>query len=120
MNGTGRNVNAGGLVAGSVLMVLGVLFLIARFTDLGFDDIIRTWWPMIVIFVGVPKLARYETLWNGLWLVAVGSWMQIIQLDLFGATYRNSWPLLLIVLGGGMVARAIVDATVRREQHNGF
>lgn len=120
MSTTGRNVNAGALVTGSILIGIGILFLIDRFTDMAFSDIIRTWWPMIIVLVGVPKLARYETLWNGLWLVAVGCWLQIIQLDLFGATYRNSWPLLLIVLGGGMIARAIVDATVRREERNGF
>lgn len=120
MSSNERNVNAGGLVTGSILIGIGILFLLDRLMDVAFHDVIRTWWPMILVIIGVPKLARYETLWNGLWLVAVGCWLQIIQLDLFGATYRNSWPLLLIVLGGGMVARAIVDATVRREEHNGF
>lgn len=120
MSSINRNVDAGALGTGSILIGIGILFLIDRFTDLQFQDVIRTWWPMILVVVGLPKLARYETLWNGLWLVAVGCWLQVIRLDLFGATYRNSWPLLLIVLGGGMIARAIVDGTMRREERNGF
>jgi hypothetical protein len=120
MNAPNRNLDSGSLVTGSVLMVIGTLFLIDRFTSIEFSDMVRTWWPLTLIVIGVPKLARYATLWSGLWLIAVGTWLQLIQLDLFGITYRNSWPLLLIALGGGMVARAITDAAVRREEPNGF
>lgn len=120
MSSTDRNVNAEALMTGSILIAIGSLFLIDRFTDLEFHDVVRTWWPMILILVGLPKLVRYETLWNGLWLVALGCWLQVIQLGLFGLTYRNAWPLLLIVIGGGMITRAIADTAVRGEERNDF
>ena len=117
---TDDKVNGGSLVTGTILMVLGTLFLLERFDWVDFGDVIRTWWPMTLIVIGVPKLFQYTTLWSGLWLIAVGLWLQAIQLDLFGATYRNSWPLLLIVLGGGMIARALLDASMgRREGRHG-
>jgi hypothetical protein len=105
----------GSLVSGIVLIVIGVLFLIDRFSGIEFGDVIRTWWPLTLVAVGVSRLfTGRDTIWNGLWLVAVGCWLQIVQLHLFGATYRNSWPLLLIALGAGMITRALIDPSLRR------
>lgn len=115
MNETKRKVDAGSLVTGSILIGIGMLFLLDRFDYLHFGDVVRTWWPMALVIIGLPKLFRYETLWSGLWLLAVGAWLQAIQFELFGMTYGNSWPLLLIVLGGGMIARALADASMRRD-----
>ena len=115
MNETRGKVEAGSLVTGCILIGIGILFLLDRFDYLHFGYFVRTWWPMALVIIGLPKLFRYETLWSGLWLVAVGTWLQAIQFEAFGMTYRNSWPLLLIVLGGGMIARAFIDASLRRD-----
>lgn len=104
------------LAFGIVLIVLGTLFLVDRWSGVEFGHVIRDWWPLIVIGVGVTRLVAREV-WNGLWLVAVGSWLLAVELELFGFTYRNSWPLLLIVLGGGMVLRALFQGLRRGERH---
>jgi hypothetical protein len=56
--------------------------------------------------------------WAGLWLVAVGFWMQISHLRLFGLTWGTSWPLLLIALGGGMILRSFFESTARKGEEN--
>lgn len=117
MSARGR-VETAPLGTGIVLIVIGALFMLDRFSDLDFGDVARTWWPMILVVIAVPKLLDHRTLWNGLWLLAVGAWLQLIELDLFGLTYRNSWPLLLIVLGAGMIGRSVVDAMHGREEHH--
>ena len=116
MNNEPRKIDGGTLAGGLILIALGALFLLERFTDLDFGDVVHSYWPMILVLIGVPKLFRPRTVWSGLWLIAIGVWLQIAHLRLFGVTFRNSWPLLLIALGAGMILRALVEAGMRREE----
>ena len=43
---------------------------------------------------------------HGLWLMTVGAWLIASMAQLFGLTFRTSWPLLLIAGGAFIVARA--------------
>lgn len=113
----GRDANT--LVPGIIMIVLGSIFLIDRLTPVEFGSVIRTWWPLIVVGTGIARLMAHDSVWNGLWLIAVGSWLQAVQLELFEMTYRNSWPLLLIVLGAGMVVRSFFEAGREREKNHG-
>ena len=105
-----RHVDHATLVGGLILITVGVLFLLDRFdvTDVG--HLLRWYWPLIIVCVGLPKLFRRHTFWSGLWLVTAGAWMQIAQLRLFGLTFRTSWPLLLIALGAGIIAKSLFEA----------
>jgi hypothetical protein len=105
---------SGGLFTGLLMIGIGVLFLLDEMNIADFSHTIRRYWPMIIVLVGVAKLLDRKV-WGGLWLIAIGTWLQAIRLGLFGLTFSSSWPLLLIVLGVGMIARAIYDAT--RERH---
>ncbi len=105
MNDSVRKIDTATLVSGLVLIVVGSIFLLADFHGL-----VRVWWPMILVLIGVPKLFRRDTLWSGLWLVTIGAWCQAVRLNLFDLTFGNSWPLLLIVFGAGIALRAVVDA----------
>ena len=51
---------SGGLLAGGVLIVLGGLLLARNFDLLRIDlgDLIATWWPLILIAIGIEQLAR--------------------------------------------------------------
>ena len=73
---------------------------------LGISDFgwtIRHYWPVIVIVIGASKLVHRRTIWAGLWLISVGVWLQMVTLHIYGFTYGSSWPLLLVILGGGMM-----------------
>lgn len=102
----------GSLIAGLVLITLGTLFLLDRADVLDFSDVIRHYWPLFVIGAGVTRLLSGE-IWNGLWMLAAGSWMQLVTLGMFGLTWGSSWPILLIVLGAGMIVRALFAAAGR-------
>ena len=101
-----RKLDPDSLFTGLVLIAAGVAFLTGDF-----GHTIRTWWPMLMVLVGVPKLFRLRTIWSGVWLISVGVWLQLVQLHLYGMSYRNSWPLLLIIIGAGVALRAMFDVT---------
>ncbi|HUP47477.1 MAG TPA: DUF5668 domain-containing protein, partial [Thermoanaerobaculia bacterium] len=95
------------------MIALGVLFLLSRLEVADFGQLVRRYWPMIVVLVGLPKLAARDTVWSGLWLITVGIWLQMAHLKIFDLTYGSSWPLLLIALGAGMIVRAVVESLLR-------
>lgn len=105
---------AGSIFTGLMLIALGTLFLLDEMDIADFSDVIRRYWPMILVLIGVTKLLDRK-IWGGLWLIAIGAWLQMVRLGLFGLTFHDSWPLILVIVGVGMIGRALYDATRRRE-----
>jgi hypothetical protein len=113
-----RKIDTAAMGAGLVLVTIGSLMLVERYSVLEFGDLVRRFWPLALILIGIPKLIRRATVWNGLWLITVGTWLQLIQFRFLGMTYRNSWPLLLIAIGAGMIVRAMLDVALPEEEHH--
>jgi hypothetical protein len=107
-----RRIDNGALVTGLVLIGVGTIFLFDRLGVADLHYIIRRFWPMIFVVIGSANLLNRH-LWPGLWFITFGAWMQIAHLRLFGVTFASSWPLLLIVFGAGIIARALME-NVRR------
>lgn len=104
--------NPGAIAAGTLLLGLGL----AMFLDTtGMIDIRpgRLIGPFILIALGANKLferraegrVRRGRSTGGVWLIGVGAWMLAAQHDLFGLTFHNSWPLLIVLGGVIMVIR---------------
>lgn len=102
-------------IAGIVLMIIGGIFLFEEMGFADFGDVIESYWPMIVVLVGVVNLFSRETAGNGLWLILVGAWLQISHMGLFGLSWATSWPLLLIVIGAGMVGQSLFGGRDRKK-----
>jgi hypothetical protein len=111
---TNRRIDAGELGWGLILIAVGVMFLLDRLDIADFHYVIHHYWPMFLVALGVSKLFSARTVWNGLWLIAVGLWLQISALHLFGMSYGDSWPLLLIAAGACVILRALFG--VRRKR----
>lgn len=103
----------GRLVAGIVLIVLGVIFFFDRI-DLG--DLLSDYWPLILIGIGIVRLGQPETRSSGTWLIAIGTWLQISKIHLFGLDYGSSWPLLLVFIGIATVFEGLFGRGERDEQ----
>lgn len=114
--------DSGGLFAGMVLIAVGAIFLVDRLRIADLDGVARSWWPMIIVLFGIHRMFRAGHRWGGIWLIAIGGWLQAVQMHLFGVTLHNSWPILLIVLGAGLTFGALDDAVRPRgseERHEG-
>jgi hypothetical protein len=91
---------------GVILIVIGIVFLL---DELGIMLIghLETWWPMLLVLLGVSKMAWKRRVGAGGWLVMVGLWLQAVELSLFGLTFGNSWPVFLIAVGAILIVQSL-------------
>jgi hypothetical protein len=104
---------------GLLLLAAGTILLLSRLHVIDISWTTRRFWPLIVIIVGLSHLFHRKTIWSGLWIIGVGVWLQMVTLHIYGFTYQSSWPLLLVILGGGMIVRTIAGAIQRRDAEEG-
>ncbi len=98
-----------GLVWGLGLIAMGVLFL------MDFLGMI-TWghwsgaWPWLVIAIGVLRLLtarRPRLIGTGVTVTLLGTWFLVAANGWYGLGWTRSWPLALVAVGLGSLARAI-------------
>ena len=118
-----RGVLPGAIVAGVILLALGIAMLADR-TGLVDVRVNRLVAPLVLIAMGTAivldrdrtaerrrrdgRIARRRRGGiGGIWLVGVGSWMLISQSHLFGLTFHTSWPIIVIMAGVIIVIRGV-------------
>ena len=100
-------------VTGSILIGVGILFLLERqgYIDAG---ALRQYWPFIIAVVGIGHIldARDAVqVSKGAFLIFLGCWLYASIEHLWGLSFRNSWPMILIAVGlthivGGLAPRS--------------
>jgi hypothetical protein len=91
----------GKLGAGIFLLAVGIIMMADRY-DL--FSIGNPWhlWPLIIIVIGTARLIESRhawQVWKGCTMLFFGLWFLANELHLYGLTYSNSWPILLIGAG---------------------
>ena len=105
-------------------VVLGLLFIAfgiaALLQNLGFvqSDLLQTWWPLVFVGLGVARIVQRpgaHAVIFSLGLAALGAAMIASNLGVVHFRARDWWPLLIIFLGGSVIARAFsrVDGECR-------
>lgn len=97
------------VVLGLLVIAMGLLFLL---DNLGFVDMHRafSFWPMLFVIVGTVKLCDTRTQGGtllGAGLVGIGILLMLDRMDIIDFSWRTAWPLVLIGLGGFLVAKAV-------------
>lgn len=94
------------LVIGVFFAVLGVLLTL---DNLELVDSYRflAWWPGLFIVIGIVKAAEGSgKVWSAV-LILMGIWMIALNTGAVSITFFDLWPLILIAIGGMLVARAV-------------
>ncbi len=88
-------------LVGIGLLIVGVGFFLDRLDVIDFGEILSTWWPMIIILIGVIQLAtRSVPVGAGALVILIGVFFQVNTLDLFDVNLGQFfWPALLIGVG---------------------
>lgn len=116
MNDYKRNKDVRTLFWGIVLIGAGVLFFLDRMDVFDLHNLLHSWWPLIIVLVGISNLLC-RSVARGIAIIAVGVWLQLVTLGMFGLTFNNSWPLLLIVFGASMVLRTFFEFSGGRRRN---
>lgn len=96
-------------VVGALLVIVGAVFILMNLGVIEHVAFFR-FWPLILVVIGVNKFLQANDghrRWEGIWMILLGAWFQLVTLHVYGMTYRNSWPLLLIVFGIYLAGTAI-------------
>ena len=102
------------LVGGVLLLFLGTIFALQ---NLGYVRAGRLgdYWPLLLVWVGLTRmLSRQGTVASGFVIFALGVFFQLDRLDVILVPMRLFWPALLIVIGFGLIADAVIGRRVGR------
>jgi hypothetical protein len=97
------------LIAGGLLLILGVLFALQNLGVLRAGHL-GDYWPLLLVWVGLTRMlgARRRHFASGLVVFLMGVFFQLDRLDVIFVPMDHFWPLLLIVLGFGLIADSFV------------
>lgn len=111
MNGTPSSAApriTGRLIAGGVLIFLGLLFTLDNFGIIDAGDVLD-YWPVILIILGVVRVVHPQHEGQrvfGFVMIGLGIFFQLQALGLTDLRFRDLWPLVLVLVGGVLIWRA--------------
>lgn len=99
---------------GLVLIAVGLVFLLERMDLVDVVDLRSLWhyWPLLLVAAGINQTIGYPSareFSKGLWMVFVGLWLFAVFEGFLGLTFRNSWPLFLLMGGLQMVLSPVIE-----------
>jgi hypothetical protein len=106
-----RHSDSGRIFWGLALILVGALVLLKRFDiwDLGY--LLSTWWPAILILIGISLLIgnRFRRPGAGLLLIIIGAMFLLWELGYLEVdVWRKVWPAALIVIGLWIIFRPVI------------
>lgn len=89
------------IVLGSIFIIVGIGLLLQQMEVWNFGQVISTWWPLVLIALGVGNLSEdsnSKTL--GIILILLGLLFQMRELNIIThSIIRYFWPLVIIIIG---------------------
>ena len=102
--------NWSGVATGLIVLGLGVVFLLQELGVLRGEIFFTGWWALLLVVLGLAKLVRprrAKDVGGGVTLALIGVWLYLAHGRAYGLSFENSWPLALVAVGAGMVARSV-------------
>ncbi len=93
---------------GLFLIVIGTLFLLEKLGYLNFRQIVATYWPAMLILLGVSiYIGRgFRSSSEAAFLILTGAFFLLLKLHIFQKHFwQYLWPALLIVIGIWIILR---------------
>ena len=108
MSAENRRSDPGRIFWGLVLILIWALVLFLRYDFWDFGYWLSTWWPSILILIGISILIgnRFRRWGAGLFLILIGGLFQVWELGYLEIdVWRKIWPAALILLGLWIIFR---------------
>lgn len=94
------------LLIGVFITAVGILLTLDNLDVLD-ADVYLAWWPLLLIAIGVVQLVGDGNRILAVVLIVAGTWLTAYNLGYIRFTIFDLWPLILIGVGLGFVARAV-------------
>src|SRR5206468_8024347 len=94
------------LILGVFFAILGVLWTADNLMLLRADTFLR-FWPAVILLIGLTKIADATQRIFGVILTVIGASLLAYTAGWLRFTIFDFWPLLLIIIGGAIVARSL-------------
>ena len=105
------------LIWGAFLMAIGSAFLLDRLHLVELPSL-GSMWPAVFLVIAVGRVAEGQ-LGSALTFLLLGTWFFACEFGWYGLDYGNSWPLVLIAVGAGIVVRALGGEPGRCKREGG-
>lgn len=92
----------GRIFSGLLIILVGVLFLLANLGKLDIEEVFSTYWPLIIVFIGLWHLVahNFRDVGFGVILIVIGGFFMLVNWDILeGSIWHYLWPLLVIAAG---------------------
>ncbi len=96
------------LIFGALFIVLGIALFMDRFDMINVGPVWR-YWPFLLVLFGINKMYPFShprRILKGIWLVFLGLWLYVSIEHVWGLEFRDTWPMLIIAWGIGLVAKS--------------
>lgn len=97
------------VLLGALIVAVGVLALLSQLgvVEITLGELLSTWWPMIIIVVGLAALGTVPRAWLGpSIIIAVGVFFQLDRLDVVDVNlWEFTWPVAIILVGLSLITR---------------
>ena len=95
---------------GLVLIGVGLVIFLDQ---MGYVEARGLWHyaPLVLVDFGINKMIGYPTardFTSGLWMMFMGVWIFAVLEHMFGLTFRNSWPFVIIASGISMILEPLI------------
>lgn len=115
MNGRPDRPLAGGVIAGAILIVLGIVFALDSMGILYAGDLL-SWWPLILIGIGLGRMfqthSRDQRIGYAI-LIVIGAFFLMRNLHVPGLRGRDLLPLLFLLIGALLVWQGMTRHRIR-------
>ena len=106
-----------GAVWGFFLILLGLGFLAERYGMIEVPEAARLW-PVVMFVIAATQVID-RRFGSAVMFVGMGVVFLASANEWWGLTYRNSWPLLMVAGGAGIVVKALTREDSKRRKFSG-
>jgi uncharacterized membrane protein (UPF0136 family) len=114
MNGATASRGNGRVIAGAILIALGLIYALDSFGVLYAGHVFR-YWPLVLVGLGIAKATQSRLpgqRTGGIVLIAVGGVLLLWSLHVVWFRARDMWPVILLLVGGSLVWQALSNRRV--------
>ena len=100
---------------GIIFILVGIGAILDQIGLWDFGNVISTWWPLILIGIGLSKLSRpSDSKTSGIILLVLGVFFQMRNLNIIDFNLmRFFWPAIIIAIGVSM----LLPKALKKENH---